>query len=367
MNLRIPGPTPCPPEVLAAVGRQVINHRSPEMAALQNAVTEKFRSFLGIDHEVYFLAASGTGGLEAAVVNALSPGDRVLGVDGGAFGDRFCAIAETFGAEVTRLPVEWGRVIEAKDLGTALDAQTGVRAVLLTHNETSTGVTYPIEELCRVIREQTDALILVDAVSSLGAIPLPAELGVDIVITGSQKAWAVPPGLVVLAFSERAWEASDRATMPRFYFDLRRYRESAKKGQAPFTPPLSLLYGLDVALDLMLKEGREATYARHARLAARARTGVRELGLRLFADERYVSNTVTAIALPEAVDGKELARRLREDYDTVIGGGQGKLAGRIVRLGHMGWVSEEDVDAALEALRRALKDMGHRMTAQENA
>jgi aspartate aminotransferase-like enzyme len=360
VNLRIPGPTPCPPEVLAAVGKQMVNHRGPEMAVMMKRVTDRLQAFLGTRNDVLLVSASGTGGLEAAVVNALSPKDRVLGISIGAFGERFAAIADTYGADVRRLDFEWGTAASPDKVREALREESGLRAVLVTHNETSTGVTNPLAEICQVIKSESDALILVDGISSTGSIPVEVdEWGIDILVSGSQKGWAVPPGLSIVAVSPAAWQASKRATMPRFYFDLDAHRQSAAKGQTPWTPTLSVIYGLDVSLERMSKEGKEAIFARHARLGARTRERVQSLGLTLFADERFASNTVTAVHVPEGVDGKELTRALREDYDTVVGGGQRSLAGRIFRIGHLGWVNEEDLDQAIDALAKVLPKLGY--------
>jgi len=330
------------------------------MAAMIKRVTERLQTFLDTRNDVLLVSASGTGGLEAAVVNTLSPRDRVLGIDIGAFGDRFCTIAETYGADVRRLAFEWGTAASPEKVREALGEESEVRAVLVTHNETSTGVTNPLAEICEVIRSESDALILVDGISSAGSIPLPVdEWGIDVLVSGSQKGWAVPPGLAIAAVSPRAWQASERATMPRFYFDLDAHRKAAEKGQTPWTPTLSVIYGLDVTLERMLNEGKEAIFARHARIGARTRQRVKSLGLKLFADERFASNTVTSVSVPEGVDGKELTRTLREDYDTVLGGGQRSLAGRIFRLGHLGWVSEGDLDRAIDAVAAALPKLGY--------
>ena len=359
MNLRIPGPTPCPPEVLTAVGKQMVNHRGPEMAAMMKRVIEGLQHFLDTRHDVLLVSASGTGGLEAAVVNTLSPKDRVLGISIGAFGDRICKIAETYGASVRRLEFEWGTAASPDQVRQALREENGVRAVLVTHNETSTGVTNPLGEICEVIKSESDALILVDGISSAGSIPLPVdEWGIDVLVSGSQKGWAVPPGLAILAVGPRAWQAAEQATMPRFYFDLPAHRKSAEIGQTPWTPTLPVIFGLDVSLELMKKEGKEAIFARHARIAGHTRERVKALGLKLFADERFASNTVTSVKVPEGVDGKELTKTLREKYDTVLGGGQRSLAGLIFRLGHLGWVKEEDLDRAIDALAEALPQLG---------
>jgi aspartate aminotransferase-like enzyme len=358
MNLRVPGPTPCRQEILDAVGRQMMNHRGPQMEELLHNIETGLQSFLETKRDFMLLSASGTGGLEAAVVNTLSPGDRVLSVSAGAFGNRFRSIAEAYGADVFHLDVDWGRAADPERVCEILRRETGFRAVLLTHNETSTGVTHPLRDICGVIRAETDSLILVDAVSSLGAVRLPLEeWGIDLVVTGSQKAWGVPPGVAMVGCGGKVWEAYEQATMPRFYLDLARYREASRR-QYPFTPALSVLYGLEKALALMLEEGPEAVYERHARVAARTREGVRSLGLRLFADERFASNTVTAVWVPDDIDGKELLRLLREKYDTVLGGGQAHMAGRLFRIGHLGWVREGDVGEALSALKKALADLG---------
>ena len=244
-----------------------------------------------------------------------------------------------YGAAATRMQIEWGHAADASVVGRAVRDGGDYAAVLVTHNETSTGVTNPLAEICTAIRAESDALILVDAVSSLGSIPLQTDAwGIDVVVTASQKGWLAPPGIAMASMSERALAASRRATMPRFYLDLPRHLEGLRNGQPPWTPALSILYGLDVALDLMAQEGRGAIFARHARIAQRARSGARALGLELFADERVASDTVTAVKVPPGIDGKALLKIAREEHDTVLGGGQGKLAGQIFRIGHLGWM-----------------------------
>lgn len=293
------------------------------------------------------------------MVNTLSPGDRVLGVSAGAFGNRFRSIAETYGADIVPFDFEWGRAADPGKIQDALRSNKDLRAVLLTHNETSTGVTHPLAEICEIVRNESDALVLVDAVSSLGGIELPIdEWGIDVVITGSQKAWGVPPGVAMIGFGNRAWEAYEKANMPRFYFDMARYRDAAVKGQHPYTPALSVFYGLEKTLALMLEEGPDSVYLRHARIAAKTRQGVEAMGLSLFADKQFASNTVTAVLVPNGLDGKELTRVLREKYDTVVGGGQAHMAGRLLRIGHLGWVDEDEIDNALQALNQALSELG---------
>jgi len=361
MNLRIPGPTPCPPQVLAAVARPMINHRGREFAQLMGRVVERLKRFYRTEGDVLVLTASGTGGMEAAVVNTLSPGDRVLAVVIGAFGERFAAIAQAYGADVVRLEYEWGRAADPEDVRRALARDPAIRAVLVTHNETSTGVTNPLPEIARIVREQ-ERLLLVDAVSSLGAIPVETDAwGLDVVVTGSQKGWMVPPGLAFVSMNGRAWEAYRRAKMPRFYLDLGRHKDMLERGQTPWTPALSVLYGLDVALAMMEEEGLENIFARHARLGQMTREGVKALGLELLADERHASNTVTAVKVPQGVDERALRRLLEDEYGVVVAGGQGKLAGKVFRIGHLGWATEEDIKGALEALAQALPRVGYQL------
>ena len=363
-NFRIPGPTPVPPDILEAVARPMVDHRGREFAALMQRVTERLQEFFLTEQEVLVMSASGTGGMEAAVVNTLSPGDKVLAVSIGAFGDRFAAIAETFGAEVTMLAYEWGHAADPEDVREALAADGAIKAVLVTHNETSTGVTNPLAEIAQVVRE-AERLLLVDAVSSLGAIPLDTDgWGLDVTVTGSQKGWMVPPGLAFISLSERAWQANRSARMPRFYFDAARHRDLLKKGQTPWTPTLSVFFGLDVALERMGEEGLEGIHARHVSIGRTMREGVKSLGLELLvSDERYASNTVTAVRCPEGVEVAALRRTLEDEHGTVVAGGQGRLAGKIFRIGHLGLVSKDDIQRALDALAEALPRVGHRIPA----
>ncbi|HEY7697753.1 MAG TPA: alanine--glyoxylate aminotransferase family protein [Vicinamibacteria bacterium] len=359
VNLRIPGPTPLPDEVREALSRQMSNHRGADTKVLVSGIYEKLARYLETSHEIFLLTASGTGGLEASIANLLSPGDRVLGVSAGVFGERFCSIAAELGSDMSRLSVEWGKAADPDDLRKAIRGDKNLRAVLLTHNETSTGVALPLEELAKVVKEETDALLAVDAISSLGAMPLPmADWGVDVAITGSQKAWGVPPGMSMLFLGARALEAMERSKTPRFYFDLRRYRKARDKGNFPFTPSLSILYALDVALDLLLKEGASNVHARHLRLAAAAREEAKAIGLELFAEERISSPTVTALRLPSGLDEPALMERLRTKHRTILARGQDRLMGQILRVGHLGFVEEAEIRAAVKTVGTALREMG---------
>jgi aspartate aminotransferase-like enzyme len=350
-NLRIPGPTALPPSVREVGGRQMINHRGPEFAAMLARILDGMRPFFGTSADIAMLSCAGSGGLEAAVVNTLSPGDQVLAVSIGSFGDRFAKIAETYGAQVSRLEVEWGQAASPEALRDALVAAPGTRAVLLTHNETSTAVMNDVPALAAAVREAAPgALILVDSVSGLGAVPFAMDAwGVDVVVTGSQKAWMAAPGLAMVAASARAWSAMETARMPRFYLDLRRHRDAHASGQTPWTPALAVVYQVDEGIRLMHEEGREAVFARHEACAAAARAGLQALGLELFADPAHASRTVTAGWVPDGTDWKAFNREVRA-RGVVLAGGQGKLQGRIFRIGHLGSVILDEIVGAIGVL-----------------
>jgi aspartate aminotransferase-like enzyme len=357
-NLRIPGPTALPPSVREAGGRQMVNHRGDEFKALLHRVDAGMRPFFGTESEVILLTCAGTGALEAAIVNTLSPGDPVLAVTMGAFGDRFAAIAETYGAAVTRLPVDWGRAADPAAVREAAAAIPGLKAVLLTHNETSTGVTNDVAALAASVRDVApDALLLVDAISALGAVPFEMDAwGLDLVVTGSQKAWMAAPGMAMAALGPRAWAATETARMPRFYLDLRRHRDAAVGGETPWTPAVAVLYQVDEGLRLMQAEG-DAVFARHEACAAMTRAGLRALGFQLLADDAVASKTVTAAWIPEDLDWKPFNGALKR-RGLVLAGGQGKLKGRIFRVGHLGSVTTDDILAALGTLEAALIELG---------
>ncbi len=353
-NLRIPGPTALPPSVRTAGARQMINHRGPEFAAMLTRIIDGMKPYFGTTSDVAVITTAGSGGLEAAVVNVLSPGDRVLGVSIGSFGDRFAKIAGIYGADVTKLDAEWGYAAAADEIRERLRAMPDAKAVLLTHNETSTGVMNPIAELAAAVRsEAPDALILVDSVSGLGAVPFEMdEWGVDVVITGSQKAWMSAPGLAMIAASPRAWTAMETATMPRFYLDLRAHRDAAANGQTPFTPAIAVVYQVDEGLRLMAEEGPAGIFLRHEVCAAASRAGLAALGFELFADQRVASRTVTAALVPDGLDWKAFNGEVKR-RGVVLAGGQGKLTGKIFRLGHLGSVTLEEILGTISTLELA--------------
>jgi len=357
-QLRIPGPTPCPEEVLQAMTKQMINHRGVEYGQIQDGITEKLKQLFQTKNDIFLLTGSGTGGLEAAIVNMLSPGDTVLSVSIGVFGERFAEIARRFGAEVIPLKFEWGKAAEADAVRKALQDNPAIKAVLVTHNETSTGVTNDLEALSSVVKE-AGKLLIVDAISSLGSIDLPVDdWRLDVAITGSQKGWMVPPGLVMVSVSDEGWQAYEQAKMPRFYWDFGTARKYAELKQTPWTPALTVLYGLSVSLDMMLQEGFANIIARHARISQAARDGVKSLGLPLFADANHASNTVTSAAGANGLDVKGLISIMEKEHQIILGGGQQSLSGKIFRIGHLGFVNEADIENVISALKVALPKAG---------
>ena len=354
MQLRIPGPTPCPPQALQAMGRQMINHRGGEFAKILNSTTEKLKQVFQTKEDVFLLTGSGTGGLEASIVNTLSQGDKVLSISNGVFSERFADIAEQYGAELIRLNFEWGKAVDLNAVEKALLADGDIKAVLATHNETSTGMTNRLGDISAVVKK-FDKLLLVDAISSLGCINLPTDdWHCDIVVTGSQKGWMVPPGLAMVSVSDKAWQAHAQAKMPRYYWDFSKAKDYLHKGQTPWTPAVSIFYALDTTLDLILNEGLNNIFSRHARVAQIARDGIKSLGLSLFPDEQYASNTVTAVSVADKIDVPKMIQLLREEHEVIISGGQQKLSGKIFRIGHLGFVYEKDIKIVLEALDKVL-------------
>jgi aspartate aminotransferase-like enzyme len=359
-NLRIPGPIPVPPAVLAELARPVINHRGPEFVAILRRITARLQYVFQTNAPVLTFSASGTGGKECALVNLFSPGEHVVAITIGHFGNRFAQIAERYGLQVTRIAFPRGEAADAAIVETRLHELAPNRGVLLTHNETSTGVTNNLQTLSALIRRQNpDALFIVDAVSSLGCIPLEMNAWeIDVAFTTSQKGLLCPPGLMMLAAGPRAWEANAQARLPRFYFDWTRARASLKRMQHPVTLPVSLFYALDLVLELLLAEGLEAIFVRHQHLGDYMRRHLRAIGLHLFADPAYASHTVTAVRVPEGIDTKVLLNTLRERDHLVLAGGQEHLSGKIFRIGHMDSCGVRDLFTALNCLQVRLQEFG---------
>ncbi len=354
LTLMIPGPTGLPDEVREALGKPQIGHRTPEYSELMLDVTAGMKHVFQTENDLLILTSSGTGGLEAAIVNFLSPGDAVLAIAVGNFGERIGKIAEIYGAEVTWVKSEWGQPADLASAKKAL-AEKQFKAVLFTQNETSTSVTNPVAELAALATE-AGALTIVDAVSGMGAIEVRTdEWGLDVVVAGSQKALMLPPGLAFVSVSDRAWAAAETSTMPKFYFDLAKAKGSLAKGQTPYTPNTSLIVALQAALKLIRSEGIENVWKRHAACAERVREGVQALGLKLFNDPEYSSNVVTAFCPPEGVDEAEIRTHIQQEYGILVTGAQGAFKGQFLRIGHLGTVDDAQVDRVLSALEDALK------------
>ena len=354
--LLTPGPTPVPPEVLAAISQPIIHHRGPDFKPIYERSLTRLREVFRTDQDVLLFGAAGTGAMESAVANLCSPGDRVLVVSAGHFGERWRSIASAYGAEVEALEYEWGEIPSAEDLAARLQELGGAKAVFITHSETSTGVVCDLQSLAAAVSEQ-GALSVVDAVSSLGAVPLETDgWGLDVVVSGSQKALMTPPGLAMTSVSERAW--AGRGEAPRFYFDWERTQKGQAALNAPFTPPVSLVAGLDVALGILLDQGLDAVFERHVCLGRACREGAKAMGLELFSPDDDRSAVVTAIRAPDGIDATELVRSLRDRFGITIANGQGVLKGKIFRIGHIGYFDVFDITTALAAVEVVLADLG---------
>jgi aspartate aminotransferase-like enzyme len=355
--LMAPGPTPVPPEVLAAGAAPVIHHRGPDFRALMLRCLGRLQEVCRTQNDVLLFTASGSGGFESAVVNLLSPGERVLAVTAGEFGDRWATLAATYGADVHELRYAWGETPRPEDVRSRLE-ETGAEVVFLVHSETSTGVVADVQALAGVARE-AGALTVVDAVSSVGAVPLETDAwGLDVVVAGTQKALMTPPGLSIVTVSSRAWERAARTTSPRFYFDWAKTRASLETGTTPFTPAVSVVVALDAALALLVEEGLDAAFARHAALGRACREGAKAMGLELFSPDEERSAVVTAILTPAGVDARELVLALRDRFGITVAGGHGDLGSRLLRIGHIGYYDVFDVTTALAAVEELLVEAG---------
>ncbi len=358
IEVRVPGPTPLPPEVRAALSTPMVSHRSQAFRGLLHRLDQTIRPLLGTEQQVLLLTTSGTGGLEAAVVNMVEPGDHVLSLSTGFFGERFASIAARYGATVDFLRSQPGCPVDPTMVAQRL-SERSYRAVLVTHCETSTGVLNPIADIAAAVdRSQERPLLLLDGVSSLGAVPLDMDgLRIDVVVTASQKAWMTPPGLAMIALSERAWQRVEQCSTPRYYLDLIAARSSGIRGETPWTPGLSLMYGLEAALSLIKAEGFDEVVRRHLRLSRRVRAGLEAMDFRLLASPGYESPTVTAAYLPQGVAYESLSGLLESEHGVQVAGGVGEMKGKIIRIGHMGYIGEDNVAYLLESIAASLRQL----------
>ena len=360
LTLMIPGPTPVPETVLKAMGRHPIGHRSGEFQAIVRRTTEQLKWLHQTSGDVLVITGSGTAAMEAGIINTLSRGDKVICGDNGKFGERWVKVARAYGLDVDVIKAEWGQPLNPEAFRTALEADTAkaIKAVILTHSETSTGVINDLETIARHVKNHGTALTLADCVTSLGATDVPMDAwGLDVVASGSQKGYMLPPGLSFVAMSDRAWDAYERSDLPKFYLDLGPYRKTAAKDSNPFTPAVNLYFGLEAALDMMQNEGLEAIFARHARHRSAAQAGMKAIGMPLFAAEGCGSPAITAVA-PEGIDAEQLRKAVKEKFDILLAGGQDHLKGQVFRIGHLGFVCDRDVLTAVSAIEATLQALG---------
>ncbi|MCL1847673.1 MAG: alanine--glyoxylate aminotransferase family protein [Coriobacteriia bacterium] len=358
--LMTPGPTPVPSEVLLAQARPMIHHRTPEFDnAIRECVEGLKYVFQTEKSDVLLFAASGTGGMESAIVNCFSPGDKVVVCHNGKFGQRMELIAKTYGLDVNVLQYGWQQIVNPADVAAFLQANPNTRGVIITQSETSSGVLNDVQTVGEIVKDYPDCVLIVDSITGIGAVECKTdEWHLDVVMTGSQKGLMLPPGLAAVAVSPKAWRAYERATLPRFYFDWMRYKKNLAQNTTPFTPPVSLVLGLAEALKLIREEGLENTIIRHARLAEATRQGCEALGLELFAPAEGRGNAVTPVCVPDGVDGKKLVSVMKNKYGVTVAGGQDEYAGRIIRIGHLGYFGEFDIITTLAALEMTLKELG---------
>ena len=359
-QLRVPGPTPIPERVMRAAGRPMINHRGPDAAVLVRDIVDGLRWGLQTDNDILLFPASGTGGLEAVVANIFSPGEAGLFCSIGSFGDRWADIAAAYGVEPVRLEVPWGEALDPEDVDRVLAEHPEIEKVCVTHNETSTGVVNDMCAIAAVVKGR-GKLLAVDSVSGAGIMPLAVdELGIDVVVTASQKGWMAPPGLAMIAVGPAGYAAAAAARCPRFYWDFARQKGFIDQGTTFTTPPLAVMYALQEGLAMLREEGLENVFARHRRIADMIRAGLVAIGLRLVAPETHRSNAVTAVHSPtESADElKAWLASLRTKHGLVLAGGQGRLAGKVFRVGHLGYIEERDAYSILATIEQALAESG---------
>lgn len=362
LMLMIPGPTPVPEAALLAMAKHPMGHRSKEFDAIFAECTENLKWLHQTSSDVLSLTVSGTGAMEAGIINFLSAGDRVLVGTNGKFGERWAEVAEAYGLNVEIIKAEWGQPLDPENFREKLEADTEkqIKAVIITHSETSTGVLNDLETINRHVKAHGEALIMVDAVTSLGAVSVPMDAwGIDVIASGSQKAYMIPPGLGFVAVGPKAWEAYKTAKLPRYYLDLGKYRKEAAKNTTPFTPPVNMFFGLQVTLQMMKAEGLENVFARHKRLMTTTRAAVKALGLPLFAADDAASPAITSVMPPESVDAQKVRTLMRKRFDIALADGQDHLKGKIFRIGHLGFVSDRDILAAISSLEAVLRELGH--------
>ncbi|MFH1457602.1 MAG: alanine--glyoxylate aminotransferase family protein [Candidatus Omnitrophota bacterium] len=359
--LLTPGPTPLPPQVCEALARPIIHHRTPQFQAVLKEVTEGLKYVFQTQNDCFILASSGTGAMEASVANLLSAGDTALCIQGGKFGERWAEICQAYGIEADVLDVVWGKSVDPKDVEKKLKANPKIKAVFTTLCETSTGVGNDIKTIGQLIKDGP-AVLVVDAISGLGAIDLKTDdWFCDMVVSGSQKGLMLPPGLGFISVSPKAWKLIEAAKSPRYYFDLKAAKKALDKTDTPFTPAINLIMALNEALKMIKQDGLENIFLRHHKMAEATRAAVKALGLELFAPEA-ASDVVTAVKVPQGLDGEKLVKTMRDAFGVTIAGGQSEMKGKLFRIAHMGYIEEFDILLGISCLEKVLHRMGYKFS-----
>ncbi len=357
--LLAPGPTAISPEVLLSMAQPILHHRAPEFVELLKGVKEDLKWLFQTENDVLILASTGTGGMEGSVSNFLSPGDKALYVNGGKFGERWGKICKGYGVLTEEIKVEWGHVVNPADVAAALEKDPSIKAVFIQASETSTGVAHPVKEVAEIVKNYDNCLMVVDAISAMGVFDVQTDgWNLDVVISGSQKALGLPPGLAFVSVSEKGWRQAEKCTNAKFYFDFKKERDAIRKNQTAYTAAVSLIVGLQQSLKMMREEGREAIFARRATMAKALREGMKAIGLASFPKEG-ASVSVTAISVPEGYDGQTIYKDLRVKYGITAAGGQDHVKGKIFRISNMGYLDTFDTITAVAAIEMVLKAMGY--------
>jgi len=362
----IPGPTPVPEKVLQALSKHPIGHRSKEFQDLVESTTKNLQWLHQTQNDVLTITGSGTAAMEAGIINTLSRGDKVICGENGKFGERWVKVAKEFGLEVIKIYSEWGTPLNPEKFKKVLeeDKQKEIKAVILTHSETSTGVINDLETISSYIREHSKAISIVDCVTSLGACNVPVDAWeLDIVASGSQKGYMIPPGLSFISMSQKAWKAAEKSNLPKFYLNLKSYRKSLVSNSNPYTPAVNLIFALDEALQMMKEEGLNNIFLRHNKHKLAMSNAVKVLNLKLFADEKYLSPSVTAIKT-EGMDAEQFRKTIKDKFDILLAGGQDHLKGKIFRVGHLGYINDRDIITVVSAISNTLLDLG-KITSQQ--
>ncbi len=357
--LLAPGPTPVPETVNLEMAAPMVHHRTPQFSKIFGEAAEDAKYLFQTKQDVLILASTGTGGMESCITNLFSPGDKVLVVNGGKFGERWGKISESYGLEPIWINVEWGQAVDVNEVKAALDKDKDIRAILVQASETSTAVAHPVEALSKLTRDRDDILLVVDGITGVGVFPLPMdEWGIDAIVTGSQKALELPPGLALVALSEKAWKFADQSKCPHFYFDLKKERKNLGNQTSAYTPAVSLVKGLRAVLKSIKEEGLENVHKRHNRLARATRAAAKALGLKVIAPDSP-ADSLTGVFVPDGIDGAKIVKSLRDEFGVTLAGGQDQWKGKIIRIAHLGYVDTFDTIVAIAAIEMALKKFGH--------